>query len=415
MPLRNRTCIFMAAMMVLLIPISAAALTDGANDPVIQARQLAYSGKEHRAMALVILKAHLAKEPTDSDARVLYGIVLSWEGRYDESREELKQVLATNPDHSDALPALINVELWSGHPADAEMLARDALSRHPDQVNLLMAEAKAFHQLNQNRGAVAVLNRVLVLDPGNQEAVRMRRRITIATFSREFSYFHTYDWFSDGRNPQNEDNFQYKSPTPWGSMLGIVNRADRFSEVDYQGEVDFYPSFRPGTYGYLAVGHGVHGTLYPSFNVAADIYQSIPDGFEASGGYRRLEFSNPVDIYTFALAKYFHNWLFTGRGFVVPSNLGPSGTALLTARYFLGAEGQHDYVEFRYSRGASPAEAQTQTDIDVLASSRYGAVLDKRFASRWSAYFYGNAAQDERIGLDHLWTYEVQGGAYYRF
>jgi hypothetical protein len=99
----------------------------------------------------------------------------------------------------------------------------------------------------------------------------------------------------------------------------------------------------------------------------------------------------------------------------VPGDPGTSGTALLTARYFLGSEGLHDYVEFRYSHGASPAEAQTTTDIEVLASSRYGVALDKRLASRWSAFFYGNVAQDQRIGLNHLETYEVQGGFYYRF
>lgn len=415
MLLKQRRLKFVVGLLALLVPVAAAALADGTGDPVGQARKLAYSGKEHRAQALTILKEHLTEEPSDSDARVLYGIVLSWEGRYDESREALKQVLATSPDHGDALPALINVELWSGHPESAEMLSRDALSRHPDQISLLLAEAKALYRLNRNRDAVTVLNHILVLDHENQEALRMRREITITTFTREVSYFHTYDWFSDGRNAQNEDSFQSKTPTPRGSLLGIVNRADRFSEVDYQGEVDFYPRFRPGTYGFLEVGHGIHGNLYPSFNVAADIYQTIPHGMELSGGYRRLEFSNPVDIYTFALAKYFHNWLFTGRGFVVPSDPGPSGTALLSARYFLGSEGLHDYVEFRYSHGASPAEAHTTTDIEVLASTRYGVALDKRLASRWSAVFYGNVAQDQRIGLTNLETYEVQGGFYYRF
>jgi len=278
-----------------------------------------------------------------------------------------------------------------------------------------MVEAKALYRLNRDRDAVAVLDHVLLLDPDNQDARKMRREITTSTFTREFSFFQTYDWFSDGRNAQIENNFQFKDPTAFGPVLGIVNRADRFSEVDYQGEVDFYPHFRQGTYGFLEVGHSVHGSLYPSFNVAADLYQTIPDGFEVSGGYRRLEFSSGVDIFTFALAKYYHNWLFTGRGFLVPGDPGPSGTALITARYFLGSEGLHDYVELRYSHGASPALAETITDIDVLASSRYGVVLDKRLASRWSAFFYGNLSQAQQIALPHLREYEVQGGFYFRF
>jgi YaiO family outer membrane protein len=399
----------------LLVPIVAAAAEDGSEEPVAHARQLAFSGKEHRGEALTILKGHLSEDPTDSEARVLYGIVLSWEGRYDESRAELKQVLAARPDHGDALPALINVEFWSGHPENAEFLAHDALTRKPDNIGLLLAEAKALRRLNRDREAAKVLDHVLSLDKGNEDGLKMRREITTTSFVREFSSFQTYDWFSDGRNSQSESNFQFKTPTPYGSLLGILNRADRFSEIDYQTEVDFYPHFRPGTYGFFAVGHGVHGTLYPTFNVAADLYQTIPHSFEVSGGYRRLEFSTGVDIYTFALAKYFHNWLFTGRGFIVPGNPGTSGTGLVSARYFLGSEGLHDFIEFRYSHGASPAEARTITDVEILASSRYGILLDKRLASRWSAFLNGNFAQDQRIGLSHLREYEVQGGAYFKF
>ncbi|HXZ28346.1 MAG TPA: hypothetical protein VEG08_10155, partial [Terriglobales bacterium] len=45
-------------------------------DPVAKARALAYSGREHRAQALAILQEYLKQDPTDSDARTLYGIVL---------------------------------------------------------------------------------------------------------------------------------------------------------------------------------------------------------------------------------------------------------------------------------------------------------------------------------------------------
>src|SRR4029077_6941001 len=64
----------------------------GAEDTVAQARSLATN--KPRTEALRPLEAPLVQSPEDSDARVLYGTVLSWEGRYDESREELTRVLA---------------------------------------------------------------------------------------------------------------------------------------------------------------------------------------------------------------------------------------------------------------------------------------------------------------------------------
>ncbi|HEY6249021.1 MAG TPA: YaiO family outer membrane beta-barrel protein [Candidatus Angelobacter sp.] len=412
----NRKSVVWTMLLALLwlscLPASAQG-TDG--DPVAHARQLAYSGKEHRDEALAILKKHLETERDDSDARVLYGIVLSWQDHYDEAREQLKQVLADNPTHADALPALINVEFWSGHPENAERLAREALATKPDDVALLLLRARALRKMNRNREARAVLDHVLVLDSQNQNARQMRREISTSTLTRGFLISHTYDWFSDGRSGQHETTISMKDSTPYGSLIGRINRADRFATTDYQGELDFYPHFRSGTYGYFNMGYSPRGALYPSYRVGADLYQSLPHGLEISGGYRRLGFTTGVDIYTFSLAKYFHNWLFTGRGFIVPGDPGTSGTALFSARYFLGSEGLHDYVELRYSHGASPALAQTTQDIEVLADSRYGVVFDKALGSRWAGTFSGNIGQSQRLGLSHLLQYEVQLGLYFRF
>src|SRR5262249_497031 len=150
---------------------------------------------------------------------VLYGIVLSWQGRYDEARTQLNMVLATRPTHGDALPALINVEFWSGHPENAETLARNALASQPDQMNLLLLQAKALVRMNRNADALRVLNHALTLDPANQDARKMRREITVTTLKREVYVNHSYDWFSDGRNGQLETTFSFSNPTPIGSVI----------------------------------------------------------------------------------------------------------------------------------------------------------------------------------------------------
>ena len=403
--------------MIVLLALFACMSTPvlAADNVVAQARELAYSGKDHRDQALALLKQHLDQEPDDSEARVLYGTVLSWQGRYEEARTQLNMVLATRPNHGDALPALINVEFWSGHPENAESLARNALVRQPDQVNMLLVQAKALIRMNRNTEALRVLNHVLTLDPANHDARRMRREVTITTLKREVYVNHSYDWFSDGRNGQLETSLSFSNPTPIGSVIARINRADRFGEVDYQPEVDYYPRFRAGTYADINVGYSIHGSLYPSYKIGGDLFQSVGHGFELSGGFRRLDFSSGVDIYTFAVAKYYGNFLFTGRGFVVPGSPGTSGTALLTARYFIGSEGLHDYVEFRYSHGASPALAQTTQDVEVLNSSRYGAVFDKALGTRWVAAFGGSMGQSQRPGLSDLRQYEATGYLFYRF
>ena len=79
----------------------------GQSDAVPRARALAIAGE--RAQAITLLQDAVAATPGNSDARVLLGTVLSWDGRYDEARRELETVLATDPTHGDALHAEINV------------------------------------------------------------------------------------------------------------------------------------------------------------------------------------------------------------------------------------------------------------------------------------------------------------------
>ena len=56
--------------------------------PVAAARALAIGGDRPGAVAQ--LRQRLVVDPTDSDARTLLGIVLSWDGEYDEARTVLQ-------------------------------------------------------------------------------------------------------------------------------------------------------------------------------------------------------------------------------------------------------------------------------------------------------------------------------------
>lgn len=86
-----------------------------AQDALSRARELAGSGQ--RVEALRILEAHLAANPADNDARTLYGIVLSWEGRHEEARAVLERAIEIDPRNEDARLALANVDRWSRRPA----------------------------------------------------------------------------------------------------------------------------------------------------------------------------------------------------------------------------------------------------------------------------------------------------------
>lgn len=405
------------SLLLLLLGATALAWAQAApadETPLAKARRLAFSGREHRAEALAVLEESLKQDPTDSDVRTFYGIVLSWEGRYDESRSQLEQVLATHPYHGDAAPALVRVELWSDNPSRAEALASAYLQQKPKDTEMMYLLARSQRNQNRYQDALATLDQLLAIEPSNQDARHMRRTLTVDMWHWEVSATHTTDFLGKGRSPQNEDSWQARGPTRFGSLIGRVSRADEFGLTSYQIETDFYPRFRPGTYAYFNLGASPDQTLYPKYRVGADLYQSVGHGFEISGGYRRLQFSTGTNIFTWAVYKYKGDWLFMGRMYLTPDDLGVSRTIVLGARYFLGSEGTHDYIEVRFSRGSSLALARTTLDIIGLNSTRVTLEVDKTIG-HFTIDIKGGAGSEELAPGDKLNRFTVQGSLYYRF
>lgn len=403
------------ALLFLLLAGLAYALPAVADDEVSRARVLAFSGAQHRSEALSLLQARLVKVPDDGDALTLYGTILSWEGRYDEARQALQKVLDRNPDHADALPAMLNLEMWSNHPERVAKLAEAALQRHPGNPALLMFLARAQRNQNHEKESAKTLDELLKLDPSNKEAREMRRRMVYQARQWEAQYDFTDDWFSSVFDSQQESTLSLRGPTPLGSLIGRVARADRFGEHSNQLSGEFYPHIRPGTYAFVTVGGSPDAVLYPQYFVGTDLYQSAGHGFEASAGYRRLQFSDDVNIFTAALYKYHGDWMYSGRIYLTPDNQGVSKTGVFAARRFFGGEGIHDYLEFRFSYGASKALATTTLDLISLTSTRYTVEYDKRIGNYWHAEVkLGAGSEDQPFG-GKVNRYTAEGSVYYRF
>lgn len=382
-----------------------------AQDPISTARALATSG--HRAEALDVLTRRLAEKRTDSDARVLRGIIFSWEGKYDEARRDLELVLAEHHDYTDALRALINVEMWSDHPDRAEELARNALRGHPNDPDLLLARAQALQAMHRDHEALQVVDYLLTVDPGNQKAEGMK--IGLGDSLRKFtaSYDHSTEWFSDGRTPWQEDQVQLIRDTPVGSIIGRFSRANRFSLNSQMVEIDAYPHFRKGTYAYLNVGYSPDANLYPEYRFGGDLYQSLGLGFEGSVGMRQLHFAGNVRIYTPALTKYYGNWMVTTRAFLTPDVVGTSHSMQFLVRRYLGSS--VNYLSVRAGFGSSPVEVTQLTDIQILNSSSFAAELNHTLGRRLMVLAHFGYSYEDRIGITGLRHYLADVTTYYRF
>lgn len=254
----------MVCILALLVATGATAQVD----PVANARALAIAGQ--RTTALRILEMQLLQNPNDDDARTLYGTMLSWEGRFDEARQELRTVLVHDPRNLDARLALVNVELWSRHQRDAE-----------------------------------------------------QSLVTIGA---------NYDGY-EGLDAWEEAFVEVKRGTRLGAVVARAAHARRFGSDDDQLEIQWYPRLGSRSYADLEIAYAPDAVLYPRTRLNAELYRTLGRGFEASVGVSRLDFreTGATNVYIGSLGKYVGNWLLGGRVYASDAD---TAAQVLTRRFF---------------------------------------------------------------------------------
>lgn len=267
----------------------------------------------HRTEAIVLLQQRLAARPDDEDARTLLGIVLSWDGQYDRAREELQRVLAADPKNGDAREALQRIDLWS----------RRTTGRRSE----LMAGAN-------------------------------------------------YDEY-EGSDPWREAYAALKIENRAAPLVLRAAKAKRFRLDDSQFELEAYPRFAARTYAYVAAGYSPDALLYPRSRYGAELFQGFGTGWEVSAGARRLNFSDPVNVYTASLGKYIGNWLISARGYSAKG----TKSAQLMARYYFGTAGE--YTGLRVGRGSVRDEIRSSSDLASLDTREIAVETRLLFSERW--------------------------------
>lgn len=97
-------------------------------------KKLSDSGQRQKAIKLA---QESLKQSDNSDIRILLGLMLSWDGRYDEARTQFQTVLKQKPDSLDATKGLANVEIWSDHKKQALVVINNGLKYHSRDKDLL--------------------------------------------------------------------------------------------------------------------------------------------------------------------------------------------------------------------------------------------------------------------------------------
>lgn len=361
------------------------------NTVLTQARTLFDQG--HAQQALSLLYDHLKETPDDADARVLLGLICSWDKRYDEGRKAFTTVLDTDPDYKDAVLGLINLEIWTGHRDRAEELAQRALKARPQDAEYLAA-------LEKTKPAPITV------------APRPQKPATDG-LSWEVGVAESNIFYSDKRSSWHETAVDIAHNFTSGWVTATFSHATWFGEGSNLIDLESYPRIRPGTYGFVDVAFSPDATLYAHHRFGGEIFQNLPNGFEASAGLRYMRFQSNTILYTGSVGRYFGNYWVLARTFMNPdSATGVSQSYQLSLRRYKG-DADH-YVGLRFGYGASPFEVQSLNDIGIERSASAAIESLWQFHNGLRLRTTTSIARQTRYLIGPLWQYEADCTLYFR-
>jgi len=198
---------------------------------------------------------------------------------------------------------------------------------------------------------------------------------------------------------------------PFGSVIGRVNLARRFGEAAEQYEIDAYPKITRRTYAYLNVGFAAD-SFFPERRYGGELFWNLPKRFEASLGFRRLEFENSdVTLYTGSLGYYQGNYYYSFRPYVARKPNGTSRSGHFLMRRWFG--GREDYWTLRVGTGSTPDADLDVSEVGRLRSSKIELSAQKVVRPGW--ILRGNAGyRDQDFGFDRNRRSVVLGAGFQR-
>ena len=354
------------------------------------ARMLSYTNQREEAIRLYT--ELLATRPNNSDLLLARGRTYAWEGRWSEAETDLTAVTSRLPAYGDAWSALGDMYLWSDRPVLAIRSYDRWIAVQPAEPRAYLARANAYRsagnitaartdlEMARAHGAAAVeVDRLLAALERRAEPEAAKPEGFLWAASLGYSLSH----FSPDRDQWNEYNASVRRYWEHASLAAEYLKANRFTLTDDAVALDAYVDLWSRAYANLRYQYSPDAALYPDHAYRAEVFQGVGQGWELSGSYDRMNFTNSnVNMYGAGLGKYTGNWYLRWRTLFIPSTAKSGVSHRAIARYYFSGDAD-DYVELNggFSRGG---EYRHQSQIvDITKSWTVGAAVRKYFSPRW--------------------------------
>jgi YaiO family outer membrane protein len=185
-----------------------------------------------------------------------------------------------------------------------------------------------------------------------------------------------FEAFTAGRATWQTWTARVERKAAHGSLALEALDATRFSLWDQSAALDAYRTLWRGAYGNLRVAVAPGARVLPRSDVTAELYQGIAGGWEASVGYRRMNYAGQgVDLWGASLGKYVGDWYVVAHATAVPQSGKLGGGAWLLVRRYLGTA--DDYLDV--SGGVGAEVATLAVDSVAVSHTQFLTARAQRF------------------------------------
>ena len=119
----------------------------------------------------------LNEYPNYTDARILKGRSLGWQGNYDKAIEELLDVIKRSPYYDDAYTALLDVYWWSNQESNSATIYSEALKNEIINPSISLKMAQAYKRIGNENLAKKIMDSIVSVHPNNSEFLAFKNSL----------------------------------------------------------------------------------------------------------------------------------------------------------------------------------------------------------------------------------------------
>ncbi len=324
--------------------------------------------------------------PSDPDLSLKRAMALAGDGKRDQARDTLRNILVHYPEYTDGKNLLAKTYSWDGDYEQARKLFNRITSAERSNKEVWEAAIRNEIFARNWHTALGLANKALIYLPRDAEIQDLRKSILESWEEEALSntaagkaeaqgnkknsvaLFSSADLFDVVFDPMYYTGVEFNFGTGLGKIIPRINYSNRFGIDGIQYEIDLYPRFSKSVYAYVNYGYS-QSEIYPEHRVGGDLYVNLPKGFETSLGARYLSFTDSeVTILTGSAGIYKGNYYASLRPYITPRNnntLGISG--VLTARRYL--KDANNYLGVSAGMGFMPEFRQFLANSVLVAET----------------------------------------------